>query len=67
MGNNSVLGVHSLLTKSIPPDEVWGGVPAHFLMTVDDYARKCKLGNGNIDITESNKKEILINYFCNNM
>lgn len=66
MGNNSILGAHSLLTKSIPSGEVWGGVPAHFLMTVDEYARKCKLGNGNIDITESNKKEILMSWFFGN-
>ena len=24
-----------------PAGEVWGGVPAHFIMKTDDYAEKC--------------------------
>lgn len=27
--------------KQIPSGEVWGGVPAHYLMTTHEYAEKC--------------------------
>lgn len=40
VGKNSVLAAGSLLTKHIPEGEVWGGVPAKFIMKTDDYAKK---------------------------
>lgn len=67
MGNNSVLGAHSLLTKSIPAGEVWAGVPAHYLMTIDEYARKCKNGKGHVKYENENKRETLIRYFNTNL
>lgn len=67
MGNNSVLGAHSLLTKSIPAGEVWAGVPAHYLMTIDEYARKCKNGKGYVKFENENKRETLIRYFNTNL
>ena len=27
--------------QEYPAGEVWGGVPAHFIMKTDDYAEKC--------------------------
>ena len=30
----------SVVTKSIPDGEVWGGDPAHFIMKTDEYAHK---------------------------
>ena len=32
--------VGSIVTKHIPSGEVWGGVPAKFIMTTDEYAKK---------------------------
>ncbi|MGB1984878.1 MAG: acyltransferase [Candidatus Poseidoniaceae archaeon] len=37
LGNRSVLGGGSVLTKPIPTGEVWAGNPATFLMTRDEY------------------------------
>lgn len=34
IGNNSVIGAGSVVTKSIPPYEVWAGVPAQKLRTI---------------------------------
>lgn len=31
VGSNSVVGANSVVTKSIPPDEIWGGVPARLI------------------------------------
>ena len=40
VGKNSILAAGSVLTKNIPDNEVWGGNPARFIMTTDEYARK---------------------------
>ena len=40
-----------------------GGVPAKRIMTVDEFAEKCKQGDGNIYIGSGNKREILEKYF----
>ena len=37
IGQNAVVAAGGVATKDIPPGEVWGGVPATFLMTRDDY------------------------------
>lgn len=31
LGANCVVGANAVVTRSIPPDEIWGGVPARFL------------------------------------
>lgn len=40
VGRNSVVGAGSIVTKHIPDNEVWAGVPAHFIMKVEDYDKK---------------------------
>lgn len=40
IGDNSVVGACSLVNKSIPSGEVWGGVPAHFICKTSEYAEK---------------------------
>lgn len=41
IGDNSIVGAGSLVTKNIPSGEVWGGVPAKFIGTTVDFAEKC--------------------------
>lgn len=41
IGRNSVIAAGSVVTKSVPDGEVWGGNPARFIMKTDDYAHKC--------------------------
>lgn len=31
VGKNSVVGANSVVTKNIPPNEIWGGVPARLI------------------------------------
>lgn len=40
VGKNSVIAAGSVVTKHVPDNEVWGGNPAKFIMTVDSYAEK---------------------------
>lgn len=40
VGKNSVVAAGSLVTKHIPDNEVWGGVPAKFICATDSYAKK---------------------------
>ena len=35
MGSGSVIGAGSVVTKDIPPGEIWAGNPACFLRKVD--------------------------------
>ena len=42
IGPNSIVAAGSVVTRSVPPGEVWGGVPAHFIETTKEYADKCK-------------------------
>ena len=40
VGENSILAAGSVLTKHIPDNEVWGGNPAKYIMTTEEYAAK---------------------------
>ena len=40
VGKNSVIAAGSVVTKHIPDNEVWGGNPARFIMTTDEYAKR---------------------------
>lgn len=42
VGRNSVIAAGSIVTKHVPDNEVWGGSPAKFIMTVEDYANRVK-------------------------
>ena len=41
IGDDAIIAAGAVVTKSVPPGEVWGGVPAHFILTTKDYAAKC--------------------------
>ena len=41
IGNNVIIGAGSVVSGKIPDNEVWGGNPAKFICTLDDYHKKC--------------------------
>lgn len=62
IGPNSIVAAGSVVTRSVPPGEVWGGVPAHFIETTKEYADKCKKNRLPYDMKaykEDMKSEVL--------
>lgn len=66
IGNNCIIGAGSLVNKNIPSGEVWGGVPAHYITTIDRFAEKCLRESPKLSNKEyKNKKEWVLD--CVNM
>ena len=42
IGNNVIIGAGSTVSGSIPSNQVWGGNPAKFICTLEEYYEKCK-------------------------
>ena len=50
IGPNSVVAAASVVTQSVPPNTVAGGVPARVLMSLEEYAEKCLAQNPTYDV-----------------
>lgn len=59
IGNNVIIGACSLVTKSVPSGEVWGGVPAHFITKTEVFAERCRNETPEYDLEnfKLNKKD----------
>ncbi len=59
IGNDAIIAAGSVVTKSIPDGEVWGGVPARKITTTLEYAEKCKINTPDYDLEnyKRNKKQ----------
>lgn len=40
IGDHCIIGAGSIVTKSVPSGEVWAGVPARFICTIEQYREK---------------------------
>ena len=69
IGPNSVVGAGSVVTKSVPPNCVYGGNPAHYICSVEDYKKKCIENTPNYDKDEykTNKKKVVTELLKNKM
>lgn len=59
IGNNCIIGAGSVVTKDIPDNSVYAGVPAKYIKSTDDYLEKIKLkslGFGNLNSIDKEKK-----------
>ena len=67
IGENVIVGCGSVVTKSIPPNEIWGGTPAHKIEGLDEYVEKVRKKYVNTkQFGAEEKKEWLLNNFLNN-
>lgn len=62
IGNNSIVAAKSVVTKSIPENEVWGGIPAKKIMTLEEYEGKMVLtcGKSSKEAMHNNRKQEII-------
>ncbi|OAH59105.1 hypothetical protein AWH49_04680 [Domibacillus aminovorans] len=63
IGDNSIIGAGSIVTKSFPNNSVVAGVPAKFIMSLEEYMEKSKLHATPIKINGPAKKQKLIEIF----
>lgn len=61
IGENSVIGCGAVVTKDVPPNSVWGGVPAKFIKSLDEYAKKAEMNVINTKhLSATEKKKYLL-------
>lgn len=61
IGNNAIVAAGSLVTKSVPPGEIWGGVPAKKIGSVKDFAERNLQHGINIrGLSGEEKKNLLL-------
>ena len=66
IGHHAVIGAGSIVTKDVPEETVWAGVPAKQICTLQEYAEKCRTNMPNdfdMDAYRKNKKEYLVKYY----
>ena len=61
IGENSIVGAGSIVTKPIPANMVYAGNPAHFICTLEDFKKKCLESMPEYDVNEykSNKEKVV--------
>ena len=61
IGEGAMISAGSIVTRSVPPGEVWGGVPARFICTVEDYYQRNKKFNlSTKGLTPEQKRQVLL-------
>ena len=61
VGDNAIVGAGSLVVKSIPPGEIWGGVPAKKIGDVEGFSkRNHKYGISTRGLSYEEKKNLLL-------
>lgn len=66
IGNNVIIGIGSIVTKNVPDNEIWAGIPAKKICTIDEYIQKNENNFHNtLGMDAKQKKEYYINFYKN--
>ncbi len=65
IGNRCIIAAGSVVTKNIPDNQVWGGVPAHFIKTTDDYLEKLKAESLHFGHLKGEEKAVKLKEYYN--
>jgi acetyltransferase-like isoleucine patch superfamily enzyme len=57
IGNNCIIAAGSIVTKNIPENSVYGGIPAKFIKSTDDYLDKIKKESLNLGHLKGKEKD----------
>lgn len=61
IGEGALIAAGSVVTRSVPDREVWGGVPARFISTIDQYIGKnIKYNLDSKGMASKKKKDLLL-------
>lgn len=56
IGDNCIVAAGSVVTKNIPSGEIWG-VPARYIMRIEEYRNKIKDNKDNLDLKNLSKNK----------
>ncbi len=62
IGDNVIIAAGSIVNKNIPSNQVWGGVPARYIMNTEEFALKCyknRLPYDEDELKKNKRKEML--------
>lgn len=65
IGNNVIIGAGAVVTKSIPDNTVYGGVPAKFIKTFEDYYEKIKKESIHLGHLKGKEKDLELKKYYN--
>lgn len=65
IGNNVIVGYGSIVTHSIPDNEVWAGIPARRIESLQEYLEKNKDKYILSPSDPEGKRKYLLDYFKN--
>lgn len=61
IGEGALITAGSIVTHSVPDNQVWGGIPAKYICTVDEYInRNIKFNLDSKKLSAKEKKEMLL-------
>ncbi len=65
IGPNSVVAAGAVVTRDVPPGEIWGGTPARRLSSVEEYAQRMLYQNPpyDRDVYRRDKKTELLKFY----
>lgn len=65
IGNNCIIGAGSIVTKDIPSNSVYAGIPAKFIKTSDEYLEKLKRESLHLGHLDGKAKAIELKKYYN--